>query len=152
MQKKEREIQDPSEIEAILDKARVCRLALAEDNRPYVVPLNFGYKDNCLYFHTGKAGKKIDILQRNNRVCFQVDVDLEVVESENPCDWNMNYRSVIGHGRAVFLEDPAEKKHALDIIVEHYGAAKSDYDEARLRRLTLIKVQIERMTGKRSMG
>ncbi|MGM0428212.1 MAG: pyridoxamine 5'-phosphate oxidase family protein [Thermodesulfobacteriota bacterium] len=152
MRKREKEIQDRSEIEAILDKAQVCRLALSDDNRPYMVPLNFGYKDNCLYFHTGRTGKKIDILKRNNSVCFQVDVDLEVVESDNPCDWNMNYRSVIGHGRAVFLEDPAEKKHALDIIVEHYGAAKNDYDEARLKRLTLIKVDIERMTGKRSMG
>jgi nitroimidazol reductase NimA-like FMN-containing flavoprotein (pyridoxamine 5'-phosphate oxidase superfamily) len=147
---KKRTLHDPKEIEAIIQQAQVCRLALSYENRPYIVPLNFGYKDRCLYFHTGKTGKKIDILKKNPQVCFEMDVDLEMLPSENPCKWNMRYRSVIGYGKAAFIEDPAEKRRALDVIVSHYSAKPGTYPDKRVNHLTIIEVCIERMTGKHS--
>ena len=79
MRKKEREITDIGEIEKIIRKATVCRLGLALNDVPYVVPLSFGYADKTLYLHGAKEGKKLDIIRQNNRVCFEVDVDSEVV-------------------------------------------------------------------------
>jgi len=60
MRKKEKEITKKSAIEAIITKSLVCRLALSDDNSPYIVPLCFGYKDKVLYFHSSQKGKKID--------------------------------------------------------------------------------------------
>jgi len=150
MGKKERTIHDPKELESIINRAQVCRLALSYEDRPYLVPLNFGYQDNRLYFHTGKTGKKIDILRKNPRVCFQMDVDLDVLSSENPCKWNMRYRSVIGYGKAAFIEDPVEKRRALDVIVNHYSGQSGTYPDKLVDRLAIIEICIERMTGKHS--
>ena len=141
---------DREEIESIIKKADVCRLGLSDNNTPYIVPLNFGYRDRCLYFHTPKVGKKMDMIKTNNRVCFELDIDHEVVRAENPCDWNMKYRSVIGYGRAFLLEDIDEKRRALDIIVEHYSGRLNEYDEKLVNRLAIIKIQVESMTGKKS--
>ena len=67
MRRKEKEIVEKSEIEAVISKASVCRLGMAEEGMPYVVPLCFGYENNTLYFHSAKEGKKVDILKKNNR-------------------------------------------------------------------------------------
>ena len=150
MRRKEKVVLDREEIESIIKKADVCRLGLSDNNIPYIVPLNFGYRDSCLYFHTPKVGKKIDMIKTNNRVCFELDVDHEVVKAENPCDWNMKYRSVIGYGRAFLLDDTDEKRLALDIILEHYSGIANEYDEKLVNRLAIIKVEIQSMTGKKS--
>ncbi len=150
MRRKEKEILDREEIESIIKKADVCRLGLSDNNIPYIVPLNFGYRDSCLYFHTPKVGKKIDMIKNNNRVCFELDIDHEVVRADNPCDWNMNYQSVIGYGRAFLVEDIDEKRLALDVIIEHYSGQTGEYAEKLVDRLAVIKVEIESMTGKKS--
>ena len=150
MRRKEKEILDREEIESIIRKADVCRLGLSDNNIPYIVPLNFGYRDSCLYFHTPKVGKKIDMIKGNNRVCFELDIDHEVVRADNPCDWNMKYQSVIGYGRAFLLEDIDEKRQALDVIIEHYSGQTGEYAEKLVDRLAVIKAQIESMTGKKS--
>ncbi|HPU91246.1 MAG TPA: pyridoxamine 5'-phosphate oxidase family protein, partial [Methanofastidiosum sp.] len=83
MERADKEIKNIHEIEDILNKARIIRLALCEDNIPYVIPLNFGYKNNTIYLHTSKIGKKIDILMKNNYVSFEADIDAELVKSKN---------------------------------------------------------------------
>jgi nitroimidazol reductase NimA-like FMN-containing flavoprotein (pyridoxamine 5'-phosphate oxidase superfamily) len=151
MRRKEREIADRREIESIIYKYLVCRLAMTEGDHPYAIPLCFGYKDNALYFHTAMKGMKMDILKKNNRVCFEFDLDHEIVTSPNPCDWGIKYRSVIGFGKAAFLEDTEPKKKALEIILEHYGArGPFSYSEKGFRKTMIIKVDIESMTGKKA--
>ncbi len=81
MRREDKEINDIATIEGIIRKARVCRLALSENGQPYIVPLCFGYKDNNLYFHSAGEGKKLDIIKKNNNVCFEFDIDLELVKS-----------------------------------------------------------------------
>lgn len=141
---------DQKEMERIILKAEVCRLGLVDGDRPYVVPMSFGYHENALYFHTGKKGRKMEILNKNNRVCFEMEVDLEIVPAENPCKWNMRYKSIVGYGRAVILVDPAEKIKALDVIVNHYGGSVVAYDEKRVKGLAIIKVAIDSMKGKQT--
>ncbi len=50
MRRKDREIEDRAELESIIGAATVCKLAMSEDDRPYIVPLCFGYKDGNLYY------------------------------------------------------------------------------------------------------
>ena len=150
MRRKDKEIAGKSEIESIIRKSLVCRLGLVDDGSPYIVPLCFGYKDNSLHFHSAKAGRKIEILKRNNEVCFEFDDNLEVQAGEAACDWGMMYRSVIGYGRASFIEDPEEKRKALDIIMAKYADGAFEYSEKALGKALVIRVEIESMTGKKS--
>ena len=150
MRRKEREIKDKNEIESVIERATVCRIALSDNNVPYIVPLNFGYKDNCLYFHSAPKGKKIDIMRRNNNVCFELDIDHKLIESETPCNYSMKYRSVIGFGKAFFVDDFEGKRTALNAIMQHYSGSSYEFSENQLRKVAVIKVVIESMTGKKS--
>jgi nitroimidazol reductase NimA-like FMN-containing flavoprotein (pyridoxamine 5'-phosphate oxidase superfamily) len=150
LRRKEKEITDIGEIESIIQKSQVCRLALADDGLPYIVPLCFGYKNNILYFHSAKEGQKIEILRRNHQVSFEFDIDARIRPGKDACNWAMAYKSVIGFGTASIIEDPEEKKKALDIIMRQYSEDKFEYPDKTLAKMLVIKVDISRMTGKKS--
>jgi len=150
MRRKENEIPEESAIEAIITKSLVCRLALSDDNSPYIVPLCFGYEDKVLYFHGSLKGKKIDIIRKNQKVCFEFDINTEIVKAEDACHWSMKYRSVIGFGKAVLLKDLDEKRKALNIIMGQYSDRTFQFNDATLIKMGVIKVEIESMSGKQS--
>lgn len=150
MRRSDREIKDRGAIESILERATVCRVAFSHDNLPYIVPLNFGYADNCLYFHSAREGKKIEIIEQNSNVCFEVDVDVDLVKGGKACDWTVRYRSVVGFGTAFLVDDPKEKRRALDIIVRHYSDRSYEYPDEAVNKVAVIKIEIESMTGKQS--
>lgn len=150
MQRKDKQINDIAAIEDILSKATVCRLGLCEGSRPYVVPLCFGYKDNTLYFHCAGQGKKLDILRKNNSVCFEIDIDCEIIKADQACDWGMKYKSVIGFGKAVFIKDVEQKQKALDIIMQQFSKDTFEYSTNAVENIWIIKIEIESMTGKQS--
>jgi nitroimidazol reductase NimA-like FMN-containing flavoprotein (pyridoxamine 5'-phosphate oxidase superfamily) len=150
LRRKEKEIRSKEEVESVIQKALVCRLGMADENGPYIVPLSFGYRDGFLFFHSAKEGKKIDILRKNKKVCFEIDTDHEIVESEKACKWGMEYKSVIGFGNAFIIEDIESIKAALDVIMDHYSGRTFEYQDEVLRKTVVIKVEIESMTGKKS--
>ena len=123
---------------------------MTDGDQPYVVPLSFGFGDRALYFHSTSQGRKVEILKRNPRVCFEFDIDLSIKKSGSPCRWGMNYRSVIGRGTARFLEDPAEKRYGLGAILAHYSSEPFEIPDSEIDRVVVIKVAIEEMTGKQS--
>jgi nitroimidazol reductase NimA-like FMN-containing flavoprotein (pyridoxamine 5'-phosphate oxidase superfamily) len=150
MRKKEKEITDRSEIVAIIKSCSVCRLAMADGRQPYIVPLCFGYRDNTLYFHTGRAGRKLDILRQNPRVCFEFEDGCDVIAGKTACKWGMRYRSVIGTGTATFVETAVGKTQALDIIMQQYAPGAFEYPADIVDKTTIIKVDIDDLTGKAS--
>jgi len=150
MRLKDREISDVPAIKAIIKKAEICRLGVINENTPYVIPLCFGYHDNTLFFHSALKGLKIDCIRKTPKVCFEFDINTEIKESENGCDWGMIYQSVIGFGRAKFIEDPNEKRNALGIIMAHYSNEQFDFPEHKVKATAVIKVEIESMTGKQA--
>ncbi len=152
MRRKDREIKDKALIDNIINRAAVCRIAMSDGNRPYIVPMNFGYRDGCIYLHSAREGRKIDILRENSHVCFEMETDPVLVKDGKPCEWGMKYCSVIGFGIARLVDDFEEKKKALDIIMEKYSGENSfEYDEKAVDRVIIIKIIISSITGKKSM-
>lgn len=150
MRRKDKQINDSAMIEDILSRALVCRLALCDTGRPYVVPLCFGVKDNTLYFHCSAEGKKLDMIKKNNNVCFEIDIDQELIKSDKPCGWGLKYKSIIGFGKAVLIEDIDQKQKALDIIMRQYSEGDFEYPAENIKRTTVIKIEIASMTAKQS--
>jgi uncharacterized protein len=146
MRKKEREICDPKVIESITTRANVCRLAMCDEGLPYIVPLCFGYEKGALYFHSATVGRKLEILKKNPKVSFEMDIDWVLVRSDDRC--NMRYKSVIGFGYASLVEDLEDKRNALDLIMRHYHQEPFAYPQAALKRTAIIKVEIEEIMGK----
>jgi nitroimidazol reductase NimA-like FMN-containing flavoprotein (pyridoxamine 5'-phosphate oxidase superfamily) len=150
MRKKDKEITDTKLIEAVIQRCQVCRIGLSDNGIPYVVPVCFGYRDRTVFIHCATEGRKIDIINRNDRVCVEFDSDYELVKGDHACAWGMRYRSVIAWGRASLIEDLREKREALDTIMAHYAAGSFKYPKRKLAITAIIAVKIEEMTGKQS--
>lgn len=150
MRRLEREIKDPAEIEDILMKGKICHLGLNDGGLPYVVPLNYGYAERCLYIHSAPEGRKIDVLKRDSRVAFSVYIDDKLVEHDENCRWGMKYRCVMGEGRAAILTGEAEKEMCLGIIMRHHGSARPGFNAVEVGKVVIIKVGITGLTGKKA--
>ena len=148
MRRNEREIKDRKEIDDIIKRCRVCRLAMCDDGQPYIVPLNFGYDGGFLYFHAAPEGRKIDIIKRNNRVGFEVDILNDIVTAEQACKWGAKYESVMGSGTAEIVDDLEAKKEALEWIMRQYGNGAWDFKEEILKKTLVLRVQILEISGK----
>jgi hypothetical protein len=153
MRRNDRELSAISEIEDVISNSDVCRIALTDKNIPYIVTLNFGYissPEKLLYFHCAPAGKKLDMIRKNNYVCFEMDTDHQITKGEKGCDWGMTFRSVIGYGKIYFVEENEEKIMGLNSIMSHYGGlAPFDYDEKVFNHTTILRLEIAEMTGKK---
>jgi len=151
MRRTDKEITNRREIDTVLSKATVCRIGLIDRDIPYIVPLNFGYKNNCLYFHSAHIGKKIELITKNNMVCFEVDIDHNIVNTGIPCNWSSKYVSVIGYGKARFITNTEQKQEALNIIIDHYSPGTSyNFPEKNMHEVAIIIIEITQMTGKKS--
>jgi nitroimidazol reductase NimA-like FMN-containing flavoprotein (pyridoxamine 5'-phosphate oxidase superfamily) len=149
MRRKDREITDRAEIDAIIRSAKVMHLALSDNNIPFLVPVFYVYDGTSLYFHSARVGTKMEILKRNNTVCFEISIDHGFIEDVQPCDFEAKHRTVIGIGKATLVEDEAEKIKALDQIVAHFSQKKFEYPQANLNRTAVVRIDIESIKGKK---
>jgi nitroimidazol reductase NimA-like FMN-containing flavoprotein (pyridoxamine 5'-phosphate oxidase superfamily) len=150
MRRKEKEITDKKGIEDVIRSCLVCRLALIDGDYPYIVPVNFGYQSNILYFHSAMSGKKLNLLKKNNHAAFEFDTRLELIKAEEACDWSIKFQSVMGFGKISMIESPPEKKEALTLIMAQYSEQPFDLPEKSIKGTAVYKLEIEQMTGKSS--
>lgn len=150
MRRKEKEIADRAEMEAVIAEAQVCRMALCAGDQPYVVPLCFGYADGTFYFHCALEGRKLDIVKQNSNVCLELEAGVSLKTGGKACEWGMNFRSVIACGRAERVDEAEARRQALDLIMAHYAPGQFDYGEAALAKIVVLQVKTTSMTGKRS--
>ena len=97
--------QDQVFIEEVLREAKISFAGMADtDGTPYVIPMNFGYRDGSFYLHSAQEGRSISILSRNPRVCISVSVENSLVfqNEEVACSYRMKAKSVIAWGKLVY--------------------------------------------------
>ena len=150
MRRKDREITDIQEIHNILASANVCRLAMCNCDRPYIVPMNYGFDTDRLYLHCASEGTKLELIRANPSVCFEVDVDVEVISGAKACDWTVRYRSVVGYGQARVVDNIMEKAQGLTILMRQFSNQAFEFPVETLHGVTVVRVDIESMTGKKA--
>ena len=152
MTKRELQITDPAQIQAILDKAKVLRLGLAVNNEPYIVPMNYGYTMEegklTFYLHRAVRGKKLDMIRENSRVFIELDCDQVPFDGVKPCQYGLSYSSVMGCGTAVLVEDVEEKIRAMSILMKTQTGKDFSFDEKLVSIVTVIRVDVEEYTAK----
>lgn len=158
MRRADRQITDLAAIRAILDGEDVVHLALCADNTPYVVPMNYGYALTdggklTLHLHCAGQGRKMELLRRNPRVCFEISrcVRLDYDEKTGRC--TAKYRSLIGSGKAVIETDAQEKLRSLEAIMRKAGHADHPpFEEALLLRTVTVRIEAEEYAAKCSIA
>ena len=148
MRRSDRAITDPQELESVLREAAVCRMGLCDEGKPYVVPMNYGYRDGSVFLHSAAEGRKIDILRSNPSVCLEFEKDVELVPAEAACSFSMKYRSVIASGKAVFLEGTEEKSFGLNAIMLQYTGREFVFPPQALEKIVVLRVDLEECSGK----
>lgn len=153
MRRNDREVMEKQQIEEIISKADVCRIAMADGNKPYIVTMNFGYVAGTaprLYFHCAPQGKKLDILRKNSHVCFEMDIDHQLFKGGKGCDWGMKFSSIVGYGNISVITETKAKVEALNCIMDHYeGGGSYIYDEKMVDKTTILMLEITEMTAKK---
>ena len=77
MRRKDRQVFG-KDIEDILINGEYGTLSTIGDNGyPYIVPLNYIYYNNSIYFHCAKDGHKLENIRQSNKVCFCVVTDTD---------------------------------------------------------------------------
>ena len=151
MRKSRQEITDREILEEILKSQVVCRLAMVDGTRPYIIPVNYGYREGCLYIHSAPEGTKMDLLRQNPEICFEVEDSAEITKGDRACDWSTRYRSVIGYGSVEILFDLASKQHGLEILMAQHGApGLKEFEPKNMKAMVILKLTIRTMTGKQS--
>ena len=152
MTKRERQITDESQIQRILDTAKVLYLGMAVDNEPYVVPMNYGYTHEngklVLYLHSAVRGKKLDLIRENPRVFFAMDCDREPFAGQVACQYGMTYSSVMGRGDARIVEDVEEKKQAMSILMQTQTGKEFTFNDRLVSTVTIIRIDVLEYTAK----
>ncbi len=95
------------QIEHVLRTQIVGRIGCCAENEMYVVPVTYALHNGYIYAHS-KEGRKIQMMRRNPKVCFQVDA------MENMTNW----RSVIVWGEYEELKSEKEQKAGMKIMVD----------------------------------
>jgi uncharacterized protein len=148
---KNRPIISRTENEAVIRKCQTCTIAMVDpEGKPYVIPMNFGFDGEFVYFHGSASGKKADVLKKNQDVCicFSTDHELRYVNEEVACSWSMRYRSVLVYGKAEFIEDTEEKIRCLNVVMAHYTDRPFEYNAPSIREVMVFRVKAEKIDGR----
>lgn len=124
---------------------------LGDEEYPYAVPLSYVYFNDKIYFHSAKAGHKIDAIIKNPKVSFTV-VDEDTIVSE---EYTTYFRSAIAFGKARIVEGE-EWVEGFKALVNKYSGDQPE--EGKLKAMAdggahayLIAIDIEHITGKEAI-
>jgi hypothetical protein len=142
------------EMELLLERMSVGRLALTTEDGPYIIAVNYLFFEGSIYFHSGLSGRKMEALQADSRVCFLVDEVGPQVLLDRGCGISQVYKSIICFGKAEFVEDPLEKRRMLERMVQKYVPCSyplSPMTDQNVKKTAVVRIVIESMTGKENV-
>ncbi|WP_100065554.1 pyridoxamine 5'-phosphate oxidase family protein [Miniphocaeibacter massiliensis] len=153
MRKADREVLGLKNMLNIAEQGDALILAFANDDFPYILPVNYGceIKNNTLYFyfHGAIKGTKYQYIYDGAKVSFEVDCNHEllIVYEKGYC--SMTYDSIIGKGIIEEVTNYDEKFRALELLVNHYH--KNDdfkFNPTAMNRTKTFKIQVIDIKGK----
>lgn len=156
MRRNDRELKTMDDIFSVVKNCKVVHIAMVDNQKPYVVALNFGFDRKgdhlILYLYSAQEGRKMDILRKNPTVYFQMDCANELIQgtTENPCSYGWRFGSVMGSGHALFITDETEQKYALNRIIQHLDQTEEcfEFSPQILAKTCIWKIISSDITGK----
>jgi nitroimidazol reductase NimA-like FMN-containing flavoprotein (pyridoxamine 5'-phosphate oxidase superfamily) len=116
---------DRALVHAILDEALVCHVGFVLDGQPFVIPTAFARVGEDLYVHGAVKNRMLGALASAVGVCVTVTLLDGLVLARSAFHHSMNYRSVVVLGQAREVRGDAEKRRALEALVDRLQANRS---------------------------
>lgn len=117
---KDLECNDEKKINKFLEAAKTGFLGLTDGMMPYVIPLNFVWMNESIYFHGASEGRKITCMEKNSNVCFTVSENLGTMTHPVPAKTDTAYMSVIIFGKAEKVVSLDESVEAMQLMLNKY--------------------------------
>ena len=152
MRRKDREVTDITEKIEIINSCKVIRVAMKDTEGLYIVPLNFGYSylndKLTLYFHSAKEGRKLNAIEENPEVAFEMDCEHRLIEAKIACLYGFAFKSIVGNGIASIVENIEEKKIALSLLMQHQTGKDFTFENKHANAVTVFKVDVTDFSAK----
>ena len=149
VRRKDKEIGTDEAINLLTECEYGVLSTVGNDGQPYGVPLNYAYKDNCIYFHCALKGHKIDNIGDNSKVSFCVVGNTEILPSE----FSTKYVSAVAFGLASEVHGK-ERYDALVLVLDKFSPEFMKEGKKYIEKLDkvtkVIKIKIEHISGKQS--
>lgn len=129
---------DEKQVKQFLEGAQTAFLGLVDQHMPYVIPLNYVYKDGSFYFHGANEGRKIDILTNNRNACITISENYGTMVDPIPAETDTAYISVVANGLVEFVTDLNEATAAMQAMLDKYVP---NYYLTRLSKTHIEKYQ-----------
>lgn len=153
MRRKDREIVR-EELKSVIEKCETVNIGLIDDNKPYVVTMNFGVEEIDaafrFYFHSAIEGRKLDVIRANSTACIAMDSSNRLVRSIHACEYTMEFESIMGSGNITIVEDETERRHGLELIMTQYEkGTQFKFDDRHMRAIKILRFDCDEISGKR---
>lgn len=153
MRRTDREVTDNRQIQSIIEQAKVVHIGMIDNDRPYVVPMQYGFvfanRQLTLYVHCAKEGRKLDIIKKNPRVFIELETEAAIISGGDiPCKYGSEYASVMGDGTVVVVEDVAEEIFGLQLLMKTQTGRNFDISEQMTKSVTVLRIDVPHVTAK----
>jgi nitroimidazol reductase NimA-like FMN-containing flavoprotein (pyridoxamine 5'-phosphate oxidase superfamily) len=157
VRRKDRQVTDQQWICAMLRETALATLATLEGEQPFLHMNLFAFDEarHAIYIHTARSGRTRTNLLHNTRVCFGVSEMGRLLPADTALEMSVEFASVVVFGRASLVNDQAEARHGLQLLLDKYFAQLhpgSDYrpiTDEELARTQVYRIEIDEWSGKR---
>lgn len=151
---------DEAWIREFLQQSPFGMLGTAYGNQPFVTPTLFVYDDEArvIYFHSALKGRMRLNIDANAQVCFTLAQMGRLLPAKSAKEFDVEYSSVMVFGKACLVDDPAEARRGLDLLMQRYAPHLQpgrDYNaitEDELKVTAVYRLDIEAWSGKENQG
>ena len=147
---------DRDQVHAILDEGLVAHVGLVSGDGPVVIPMLYGRDGDRLLLHGSTASRLMRGGAKGLAMCVTVTLVDGLVLARSAFHHSMNYRSVVVFGQATPVTDLAERRAALDLLVDHIvpgrGADVRPPSDKELRSTLVLALPLDECSVKLRTG
>ena len=166
MRRSEKEFTDQAAIAQVLDGAEWGVLGLVSPGgTPLLVPLNYVYFQERIYFHGAPAGEKMETLAVNGQATFLVvdayaQIPSHVFDAQRACPATQYFKSVLLYGRVGIVGDLDRKAEVLQALMEKLQpeggfrpiTAADPMYHGSVKGVAILEFTVERSSAKVEVG
>jgi nitroimidazol reductase NimA-like FMN-containing flavoprotein (pyridoxamine 5'-phosphate oxidase superfamily) len=143
-------IKDRKEIETIIRSCKTCYLAVSDEGKPYVLPMNFALDGDQVVLHSAREGRLWETLKKNPAVCINWTLGEELTwqNIQVGCSYQVKSKSVLVEGLAELVEDYDEKYRLLQVLMSQYSDLEFKFNPPAVRNVAIYRVLILQLTAK----
>ncbi|HDR50650.1 MAG TPA: pyridoxamine 5'-phosphate oxidase family protein [Mariniphaga anaerophila] len=143
-------IENRDKIDEIITSCKTCYVAMSENDRPYVLPMNFALDGDVVILHSAQSGRMWETVKKNSHVCINWTQGEELAwqDERSGCSYRVKSKSVLVEGAVEFVDNYDEKERCLHLLMAQYSDRKFKFNAPAVKNVGIIKVRIEKISAK----